>query len=224
MVRKAKTPPKTPARRKQPPTGRPEGRPTKLTAPTAKIVLDSIRDGDFVEVAAELAHVHKDTVNGWNLVGRRREWEAQKRHPTPYESACMKFSDLYAHAEAEAEHEDVQAIRDSGLKPAIERTTTEVTELVDDGKGGTKEMVTKRTVVEREIPPDPRAIQWHASKRWTQRWANREKLEMSGPAGGPVPVEVSIDKIIESLAKLRGAEAEATDGQTALPKGQTNGH
>jgi len=201
------TKPKAP--RKRPPTTpskRGRGRESKLTIASATTIVNAIRDGQYLNVAAEMAHVHPDTLNGWLLIGGQRHWEVQDREPTAHEVACRDFSDAYAHAEAAAEQEIVAAIRRAGLQPSIETTTTtKVNHHVI--KGEVVESVDSVTT-ERVIPPDVRPLQWFAERRFGPRWRQRQAMEISGPEGAPIPVAVNIDKIITGLASLRRIDTE----------------
>lgn len=198
---------------------------TKLDPKAAKIILDAIRGGEYVESAAERAGVHRETVNHWRQVGTRRVWEVEDRRPSLFETACALFSDAYARAEAEGEAEDIGAIRRAGLEPAVESTTTVTYERVPDAKGRMRRVKTKEVTVERRIPPDTLNLRWHAQHRYGPRWAARARLEHSGPENadgtpGPIPVELSIDKVIAALAALRPPDPIEATATPALPPAQ----
>lgn len=75
------------------------GRPSKLTPEVQASIVASIEQGNFAEVAAALAGIHRDTFFSWMDRGKRGE--------APYSD----FSDSVLRARAKAEGDAVQEVR-----------------------------------------------------------------------------------------------------------------
>ena len=98
------------------PSGRGRGRPSKLTAVLEERIVDLVRDGVALEVAACAEGIHRSTLFEWLRRGREasRLWECGERVPDA-EKPFLAFSDAVARAGAEAEIRAVQVVRKSSL-------------------------------------------------------------------------------------------------------------
>ena len=83
------------------------GRPTKLTPAVHAAIIESVRDGAYLEPAAEAAGVSASTVRGWI---RRAE-----DHPADCGAEFLEFLTAYKKARAEAEIDAVRVIRGASL-------------------------------------------------------------------------------------------------------------
>lgn len=88
---------------KRKPTGRPVGRPTKLTKAVAAKIIEAVRGGNYLETAAAYAGISKQTLHTWLKDGRN------KKSP-----ALRQFLDAVDAAMAEAELEAVAGITAAG--------------------------------------------------------------------------------------------------------------
>ncbi|MCA1844988.1 MAG: hypothetical protein LC792_17705 [Actinobacteria bacterium] len=191
-----------------PTAGAPEPRRPKLTPKRSAAIIGAVRAGQYVETAAAVVGVNKDTIYRWLRIGARRGWEVERppRAPDRYEAACAKLSDALTRAWAESESADVEGILRAGTTHATETTTTVIEER--DAAGNLTG--TRTTTVTRLIPPDAKMLAWHASHRFGPRWAERSAVEHSGPEGGAIPVAVDIEGLAAKVRSLRG---EVVDGE-----------
>lgn len=82
------------------------GRPSRIgEADTVQILLEAVHDGNYIETAAELAGLAKQTVYEWIKRGEARE--------TPYAA----FADALKRATARAEAAEVAKVRQAGNDP-----------------------------------------------------------------------------------------------------------
>lgn len=84
------------------PDGRGKGRPTSFDKEKAKIIIDTVRAGNYVETAAAFAGVNKSTLYDWIKRGARGESEE-----------LQDFSNALYSADAEAEIRDIQTIENA---------------------------------------------------------------------------------------------------------------
>lgn len=147
------------------------GRPSKLTPELQEQIIKSVKSGNYIEIAAERAGVHRTTVFRWIQ-------EANEGHPDPRRA---EFRDALIQARAEAEAEMVALVRRAAMGGVI---TKEVTRTLRDG---TIESETTYS------PPDGRVGLEYLSRAFPDRWkrqtVNTSTIEVSGPDGGPVQVE-----------------------------------
>lgn len=85
--------------------GRKRGRPTKLTPETQETILNAIRAGNYIETAAALAGISKETFYKWLRRGARAKTGKHR-----------DFVDAVEKAQAEAEALDLQIIRQASKK------------------------------------------------------------------------------------------------------------
>lgn len=175
------------------------GRPTKIDAvleerrdgskvTVADRIVEAIRAGNYVETAAALAGVDKTTFYDWLNTGANAVNKTGKL--TVKEQHCIEFSHSVARAMAESEAEDV-----AGLA-ALARGITRVERVVVDERGNEL----SRTVVAERILPDAKVLMWRLERRFGERWG-RNRLELSGPSGGPIDVSIT-DQQAEQLSDV----------------------
>lgn len=201
------------------------GRPPKLGQKIAEdragnpirvedVVLQALRAGNYVEVAAAAAGIHRDTLRDWIRVGQRAPVVAAKeqRRLTPHESRCVAFSVAVARTVAEAEVYDIARIQEAGLEPSVKRVTVtrEVPIAGEDGKVTIHKSVEVR---EEQLPPDWRALAWRRERRSSRRWGQRGALQVTGADGGPVQhedVSVAAKSLLDEVAAYRQGLADGS--------------
>jgi transposase-like protein len=81
-----------------------KGRPTKLTEGVAEAIIESVRNGNYMDTAARAAGIHPDTLRNW----RARGEEGGQRN-----ALYVEFFGALTRAEAEAEERAVKALGDA---------------------------------------------------------------------------------------------------------------
>jgi hypothetical protein len=199
-----------------PPRKHAGGRPPKLDAPLttrpdgtvvtiADRILASVAAGNYIETAAASAGIHKTSVYEWARVGARVNaalMAGQRRSEfTKHERRCAEFSDALLRAEAEAEAADVTVaaqLAQGGLK---QRTVKTVKRTKKDTAGQVLESHETAETTETSTLPDGAMIRWRLAKRHPERWGGTDRVEISGPGGGPIELTVQ-EKRSRLLADL----------------------
>lgn len=148
------------------------GRPTKLTDKLIEEIASAVRSAQFVEVAAAMVGVHKETLYAWLRRGAEARASAGKLNAQ--DRRCLKFSDAVAKAVAEAEAFTIGGVLEAGRLPS----TKKVTVTRSSGVGEDAEVTTEERV--EELPPDWRALAWVGERRW-RRWNQRQLVEAQSP-------------------------------------------
>jgi len=94
----------------------PPGRICKLTPKLRNEIAASVADGNYVETAAALHGVSKDTIYRWLKRGARERQRLEKKpslKPKKKEAMYRLFSDAIEKARAEAEENDLRIIGDA---------------------------------------------------------------------------------------------------------------
>lgn len=163
----------------------PGGRPSKLTPETMDRLCQALQRGASHEHAAAYAGISPATFYRWKALGEGAD-------PTDSELADFaEFLETVKKAEACGAFELLGAIRDAAGGEA------------EEGEGGA---------------PRGRA-QWQAGawileRRWPEMYGKREKVEHSGPGGGPIPIanmtreerQKRIAELAPKVAKVPGAD------------------
>ncbi len=174
------------------------GRPSKLTPDVHDAIIKSIREGNYIQVAAHRAGVHAGTVFRWMQ-------EAEQGHPDPTRT---KFRDAVLEAQAQAEAEMVSLVRRAVMGGVV---TKEVTRTLRDG---TIETETSYS------PPDGRVGLDFLSRAYPDRWSRRtaQTIEHTGPGGGPVQVQTEqrftalAERLRSNATAPKIIEGETTSG------------
>lgn len=183
----------------------PGGRPLALTPEKVQLVINALRQRNVLEAAAAIADVKRSTL--YDAMRRGREVSvaldegARRRDFTRNDLRLAEFSDACRRAIAMAEVETVALIGKAGTQPSVE-TTTKRRYVGRDDRGGLI-YATETTTIER--PPDWKALGWVAERRWHD-WAPRQRTELSGPEGGPIPVEQRVGLLLSRVEELREGE------------------
>ena len=221
-----------PAKRKpKPPTGRPPGRPSvidqvidqrRITDPdtgnvvrtedvtVAERIIETVRAGGYVEIAAARTGIHKDTVYEWLKVGAQTK-AALIANPdvdvTAHALRCVEFSDAVTRAQADSETESLGRIALAARGGLVK---TIVSEKVAIAANGTSQVVERVTRTETTLP-DTDAERWRVERRFRSRWGPGVQVEMSGPAGAAIPIEHRIDALAEKVAAFKAGLEDVSD-------------
>ena len=104
----------TPGHKRRPQRGR--GQPSKLTPQVANAIRDHMEDGNYLETAAALAGIHRQTAMRWMQRGKaiQRKLKGDKIDPTTltdHDWDCVDFCDTIETAKALAEADDLATIK-----------------------------------------------------------------------------------------------------------------
>jgi len=151
--------------------GRPEGAGIKLTEAVQETIVTAIRQGNYLETAAALAGIHRDTLYSW----------IRKGVTSPEGNRYRNFSDMLTRAMAQSEAEAVAAIDAAGMPHEVTRCRITRKPLFQDGKpvlddDGNQLYITE-TIEESTVESDWRALAWLLERRFSKRWGRREYLE-----------------------------------------------
>jgi len=156
----------------KPRRGRPKGT-TKLTEAVQDIIVTAIRCGNYMETAAALAGIHRDTLYEW----------LRKGAAAPEGDCYRDFSDTLTRAMAQSEAEAVAAINEAGMPHEVTRCRITRKPLFQDGKPVLDDdgnpVFIEEILTETTQEHDWRALAWRLERRFNKRWGRREYLETS---------------------------------------------
>ncbi len=188
----------------------PGGRPLSLTQAKVDLVIRALRQRNVLEASAAIADVKRSTL--YDALRRGREVSealeggARRRQFTKNELQLAEFSDAITRAIGEAEAQTIALIGRAGTEPTTETTTKR--RYVGRDDQGRPVYADEITTVQR--PPDWKALAWIAERRWPD-WAPRQRTELSGPAGGPIPVEQRVGLLLTRVEELRQGPPHVID-------------
>jgi hypothetical protein len=181
-----------------------DGRPTKLTQVLRKDdagndvtlgdeLIERMRYGASTYDAAAAVGINRDTLMDWLREGARHAARRQSG-----EKLSKRDRDLADFSDREA-----QAI--GQWKADAERTLQNLSVLrrrvtvVEKEIGGAP---VERTVRTEQVEPDAKVIMWRLERRWPQQYG-RSLVEVSGPDGGPISVDVKAEAraVLESMVE-----------------------
>ncbi len=153
--------------------GRPVGTGIKLTPTVQEKITTAIRHGNYLETAAALAGIQKETFYDWLRKGAR----------STTDDIYKDFSDAVFVALAQSEAQAVAAIDAAGMPHPVTRCRITRKPLFQDGKpvldpDGNQLYITE-TIEESTVETDWRALAWRLERRFSRRWGRREYLETS---------------------------------------------
>lgn len=143
-------------------------------------IVQLLNQGNYLETAARSVGIHRDTLFGWLEVAREARHATGRK--TKHQQECIAFSDAVEQAQGEAEAKDLVLLE--GLARGGLELRTQVVRESADGQVVGRETRTEVTL------PDHRVIEWRLERRFPDRWGRR-RMELTGPDGGPVQVEIT---------------------------------
>jgi hypothetical protein len=191
------------------------GRKVKVTA--GERIVEALRIGEYVETAADLAGVHKRTVYEWLKVGAQATDAVERqgrtlKSLTQHQRDCMAFSHAVAEAQALARTDDVATLAQLAHGGHQIVTTT----VKRDAEGQVLEHTTRTETAQ----PNAAVLMWRLERRHPEDWGRR-RIEISGPDGEAIPLEVRASSLVAALRQHQGQEAiettasESTDDDQA---------
>lgn len=138
------------------------GRPTKLTPEVKEAIVNQIRIGNYIETAALVAGISKQSLYDWLKRGR----EAKR-------GIYKDFLDAVEQAQAEAEARDLSLIDEAGHGMAA----VVIKESYEKNKEG--QLVLIERTEEKRVTKDWRAIAWRLEKKHPKKYGKQSKLEIT---------------------------------------------
>lgn len=198
------------------------GRPSKMDQPArqnddgsivtiAEAVIEAVGMGQDYVAAAKGAGISTTTLHTWRVNGARAQTAQLKGQKISAEDQhLVDFLNALLKAESNAELERLAIIHRASQPHQVVKVVERVTV---DAQG-------KETLVERATTTETRPGQWTSAAWWLERripsrYARR--LEVSGPAGGAIPVEDRARTLADSLATYL---AGVTDAQEAAAEAE----
>lgn len=171
---------------------RPPGRPALLLEPhTQKILVDALIVGATVRLACEAASIAQSTFHGW--VARGYEGHEKRAAGVDVDEKEDRFIDLYLEV---TKARATAALRNVGVIQRVANGGTVLERTTERDPDGTERVIEKRQA------PDWRAAAWYLQHSYRGDFEkDAERLEISGPGGGAIPVG-------EGAAELSGRLAE----------------
>lgn len=170
------------------------GRPTRLHARLIEDVCDRIREGEHQETAALAVGIPKSSFFSWKAKGEEARSARDNGVPVPPDRKIfVEFVDAVDEARALAESRMIQAVQRAGIGGDV----SSLREWEDD-----------RGNLHREVyfvKPNVAAQTWWLERAFPAKYARR--LEVSGPGGEAIPVEVEVSAR-DLLRKKLGETAE----------------
>lgn len=164
----------------------------KLSPDRLQGIIDSIRQGAPVEVAARSNGIHEGTFYQWMREGRNKNGKP----------LLQSFYHAVQRARVDCERAMAEKWRNTVVEGMEKRTTTTI--LDEDG-----EEIGKKVVVE-EVGADWRGIAEFLLRRYPERWKRSEGVEHSGPNGEPIQTSpIPLDRLSIETKRRIIAELEA---------------
>lgn len=211
-------------------SGQPRGKPPGLassllrqvptedgtTATTHEVVVRWLRVGADVSVAANKARISRTTVNDWlhdgaRLSARIAAGDLEPGDLTPHQAAVLAFAGDALHAVASAEAEAIENVARLARGITRKRTTTTSRLTGDDDA---PRVVIQETTTEEELGPNLAANVTLLERRFAERWARRQQIEVTTAETDPDAAPES--PLPRLLAALEAAEARRAETAALL--------
>ncbi|XTZ13841.1 hypothetical protein ACQSSU_20305 [Micromonospora echinospora] len=167
---------------------------SKLTPEVTTRIINAVRLGNYLDVAANAAGVHPATVYRW----------LQEADKPGAPKAKREFREALTRARAEAEQRMVGAVIKAASGGYVTKRVTRVT------RSGDTE--TEETIA----GPDGKVALEFLSRAFPDRWASRKAVEVTGTGGGPIQVSAEringlADRVTAAIAAATAVDAEVLD-------------
>jgi hypothetical protein len=159
---------------------------------------------------ADAVGVHRATFYRWQKTGRDTLRAMERGAHGPFsedELMCAEMVERLERAEPAGKLHALQSIGRSGTGEPVKITTTTVTE---DAKGN----VTTKTVVVEKVEKSWQANAWLLERRYPAEFALVNRMELSGPGGGPIRLSADVEELrarglelVDELGHLRSKRA-----------------
>lgn len=179
-------------------------------------IVEALRAGNYIEVAASQVGVGKTAVYEWLARGARaRRQSIRSGDPVPpSERIFVGFADAVEEAQAVAEARDVALLASLARGGIVQEVITETV----DAEGH----LVNRKVERRRTLPDAKALMWRLERRFTSRWGHQGSLEVTGAGGEPlIPRTDRASALADEMRTFLAGAAAAGEVERAE---QANGH
>lgn len=166
------------------------GRPSKLTAERQERIVQALRAGAPIGVAASRGGIHPSTYHEWDARGRAA-LERADHDPDRLDTVdrpYAEFSETVTRARHEWELGRLAEIQYAGTGRPYEVTVTKEVIHKDTGE------VVTLTEVRRGVEVDWRAAAWLLERRNPQVYGKVYRAEVTGPEGAAI--EVTVDDLV----------------------------
>lgn len=183
-------------------------RPNGQQVTAAEQVLERIRLGlDYTE-SADTSAISRVTLHHWRVAGAQaRAKAAAGGKLTKTDRQYAEFLNALERAHAEAHLERLAVIQRATQPFTVTKVVTR-TAVQPDGT----ERVVERTTTTEQKAGQWTAAAWWLERRMPERYARR--VEVSGPEGGPIPVEQRAAAVADSLRTFMQGAAEGAAAAT----------
>lgn len=215
------------------------GRPTELDAPidvpvpgggmrratVETRIIELMGTGAHVDTAAQSLGVERETLHNWLKIGARtrKAWAAGKlSHPDdpdgeaplpgPHQLRCAQFSIAVDSAQA-----DWLMRQEATLEAAGRPRKRQIVTVKTDPAGDTIETSTRTE----DEAPDMATVRWRLERHPASRdtyGRTTTSIELSGPDGEAIPVDVRTSTLADKIAELRAKRTEPQGDTDAEPE------
>jgi hypothetical protein len=196
------------------------GRPTSLDQPyderrtNADRIIELMATGASAEACAGSVGINRSTLHDWLKIGARtrtaihagklshpNDPDGEQPLPDTHSLRCMQFSNDVEKARTE------WLIRQEALLEAAGRPSERTIETVQLDPAGNELARTRKT---ERVAPDMATVRWRLERHPISRdaYGARQAIELSGPQGEAIPVEVRAGSLADKIAELRDKRAE----------------
>lgn len=167
----------------------------KLTNQTIEIICNNLRLGHYIETAVVMAGVSKTQFYEWIKLSHERKKSKNK---------FIQLRSAVEKAMAEAETRDLLVIDKCANGREAKFLRDDDGNLVLSDRGNP-------ILSERELYPDWNAAAWRLERKYPKRWGKTDKIEHSGPDGGPITTSKETEeqkkerkhRILQKIKKLQ---------------------